>query len=105
MASGNLDEQLVTTEQCDFEVNADTQRNWRDLIRDNPFEANQSAFEQAPRESLMMMVQAENTTHAPTMDSEGFGMFGDEVNSDTDLSRSDRFNQRVVSLGPHSYIN
>ena len=96
----------MTTEMCEFEVNADTQRNWRDLIRDNPFEANQSAYEQAPRESLMMMVQADELTHAPTMDSEGFVVFGDDVNfNDEDLSRSDRFNQRVVSLGPHSYIN
>ena len=49
---------MVTTEQADFEVNADTQRNWRDLIRDNPFEANQSSLEQEPRESLMMLAEA-----------------------------------------------
>ena len=38
-------EELVTTEQADFSPSGDTQRNWRDLIRDNPFEANQSAHE------------------------------------------------------------
>lgn len=38
------------------------------------------------------------------MDSEGFCMLGDELN-DADLTRSDRFAQRVVSLGPHNYIN
>lgn len=31
---------LVTTENCDFEVNVDTQRSWRELIKDNPFTAN-----------------------------------------------------------------
>lgn len=38
------------------------------------------------------------------MDSEGFCVFGDEID-DAQLTRSDRFAQRVVSLGPHNYIN
>ena len=83
----DLDEQLATTEQCDFEVCADTQRNWRDLIKDNPFEAaaNQSAQEQfPPRESLMMLAESSNKA----LDSEGFCVFGDDSEQ---LTRSDRF--------------
>ena len=87
------DERLVTTEQCDFDPSNcadDTQRNWRDLIKDNPFEANQSAQEFPPRESLMMLAAAPVDNSAPTMDSEGFCVFGDEID-DSELTRSDRF--------------
>ena len=48
-----------------------------------------------------MLAENPMTQNAPTIDSEGFGVFGDEINLDADLTRSDRFAQRVVSLGPH----
>ena len=37
------------------------------------------------------------------LDSEGFCVFG--IDDSEQLTRSDRFAQRVVSLGPHNYIN
>jgi hypothetical protein len=80
----------LTTEQADFEVNVDA-KSWRELIMDNPFEANKPAQEQAPRDSLMMMAEAGPMEPFPSDDSE--------------LVRSDRFAQRIVSLGPHSYPN
>ena len=76
------DDELLTTEQADFEgciVNPSAKSNLRDLIYENPFKANQSAIEQEPRDSLMMIASA-----AP----------------------HDPFATRVVSLGPnHNLAN
>ena len=55
---------------------------------------NQSAHEQAPRESLMLLAQNPETNVNNFCAGEDQG-----------ISTSDRFAQRVVSLGPHGYIN
>ena len=39
------------------------------------------------------------------MQVDGFGVeLGEEFKQDADMTRSDKFAQRVVSLGPHNYI-
>ena len=55
-------------------------QNWKDLIADNPFAANPTSQDQHAQEPVPLFKQ------------------------DDELTRSDRFSQRVVSLGPHQYI-
>lgn len=104
----------MTTEQADFEVSVDTSRSWRDLIRDNPFDAKKKAPQAEPseRESLMMLAEpapAQIQEPVNSGNEQPFSVvfeYGDKGNDFADeLSRSDKFAQRVVSLGPHDYID